>query len=266
MQMKRTSLSSTVVALTALILSGCGMMVVQGSGDVKTETRQVSGFNRVALHGMGEVILTQGESESLEIEADDNIIPYIATYVTGDTLHIGFRSDMAMSVWPTRPIKFYLTMKDVSGLTVSGSGGIQADQISSSDLALRVSGSGDMRIGQLKTGYLDNIISGSGDIVIDDLQTDLVDTTISGSGECYLNGQAETQKLRVSGSGGYQAFDLESQTLQVGVSGSGSVNVWVTDALDAQVVGSGDVNYYGSPAVTMNVSGSGDVSGLGTRE
>ena len=52
--------------LSVLIVSGCG---IRGSVDVVTEDRGVSDFDRVSLTGAGKVIVTQGEKESLTVEA-----------------------------------------------------------------------------------------------------------------------------------------------------------------------------------------------------
>jgi len=259
--MKRISLS-ILFALVALLGVGCGP-VIEGSGNVTTETRQVSNFSQVELLGIGDVSVTQGDTETLRIEAEDNLIPYITTEVHGDTLEIGFKPDMPLNIWPTKPIKFYLTIKNVTGLQVRGSGNINADRLAADQLRLTVSGSGNVNINQLDVKALTNTISGSGDILVDQLKADTTTTMINGSGNCSLAGETTGQSTRISGSGDYLAFDLKSQTAAMHVTGSGDVQAWVTEALDANVAGSGDVKYYGTPKVSQHIAGSGNVSGLG---
>ena len=58
---------------------------IEGSGDVITETRDVAGFRRIVLVGEGNVIITQGDSESLEVTTDDNLMQYIETSLNGKT-------------------------------------------------------------------------------------------------------------------------------------------------------------------------------------
>ena len=77
------------VALLGTLLSGCGFHYIRESGKTATETRAASGFDRVELNGYGEVILVQGDTESVEVEADENYLPYIETKVSGGTLHLG---------------------------------------------------------------------------------------------------------------------------------------------------------------------------------
>ncbi len=62
-----------------LLITACGLRTIQGSGDVITESRDVSGFDSVSLTGIGRVIITQGDKESLTIEADDNLLEYITS-------------------------------------------------------------------------------------------------------------------------------------------------------------------------------------------
>ena len=90
---KRCIYTLSVLTLTALLLSACGIDVVTGSGHLATETRSVSGFDQVELAIRGELIITQGDQESLEIEAEDNLLDYIETTTYGDTLVIGLKRD-----------------------------------------------------------------------------------------------------------------------------------------------------------------------------
>ena len=64
--------------------------VIKGSGNVITESREVSGFNGVSHTGIGRVTITQGDTESLTIQADDNLMEYITSEVKNDTLELGF--------------------------------------------------------------------------------------------------------------------------------------------------------------------------------
>ncbi len=72
----------------ALLLVSSGCSTVSGSGNVVTETRQVSGFNRIDLAGSGEVTIQQGDAESLTIEADDNVLPRLTSEVSNSTLKL----------------------------------------------------------------------------------------------------------------------------------------------------------------------------------
>lgn len=235
-----------VFVLFAMMFGACGFNlnidVDQGSGNVITETREVSNFDRLSLSGIGEVELTQGDEESLKIEAEDNIVPIIKTEVRDGTLYITFERK---TVLPTKPIKFYLTMRDVRGLEMLGVSNLRSDRI--------------------ETDRLDVIISGTGGIKILALVADRVTTKISGAGSFEAEGQVGDQNVTVSGAGNYNGEDLQSRSSVVTITGLGRVLVWATDKLDVTISGTGGVDYYGSPSITKSISGIGNLNHQGNK-
>ncbi len=226
--------------LIVLLLGACGLRGVRGSGDLVTESRNVSGFDRIAVSGSGEVIITQDGTESLTVETDDNVIEYITTEVKGRTLELGFKDTVL--AWPTR-LTFNLHLKDLAGLDISGSGDMEAESIETDRLEIRTSGSGDVQIESLTAGDVEIRISGSGDI--------------------ELAGEAAGQDITISGSGRYRAGELQSQQVDVSISGSGDATVWAAESLDVNISGSGSVTYYGRPSLSSSTSGSGEIEGRG---
>ena len=193
--MKRT-LHFTPFSIISLVflafLQSCALTVIKGSGQIKSEPRLVSGFDSIDFSGSGELVITQGDSESLTIEADDNILPHILTEVRNGVLEIRFdRDDWGTYYRPTRPIRFNLNLKELRSVSLSGSGAISAEALKSDRLSLDVSGSGNVRIDHLEAS---------------DLAFDL-----SGSGQADLFGKVTSQQISISGSGSYQAGDLECQ-------------------------------------------------------
>lgn len=240
-----TKISKTVGLLAVVVLlSACGFQIIRGSGDLVTETRSVSNFDRVSLSGSGEVIVTQSGTESLTIETDDNVIEHVTTEVRGGTLYLGFDTTKVKSFSPSR-LRFDLNVKDLVGV--------------------KISGSGDITAASLDTDRLDVGVSGSGDIQIDSLTADEVEVQISGSGNVELAGEATGQDITITGSGEFHAGDLRGETVEITISGSGSATIWVIQSLDARISGSGSVNYYGSPTVDSSGSGSGKIRGLGEK-
>lgn len=238
--MKRFFAVLLLIVTGAFALSACGLGMVRGSGKVVEETRPVSGFDSVASSGSGDVIITQGDGESLKVEAEENLIRYIRTEVRGDTLHIYLDPMGAFAIQPTKPMRFYVSMKQVTGLSLSGSGTIKSDRIEAEDLTLNVSGSGRIDLN---------------DLVADSLRVD-----ISGSGRTMVKGEVETQKVVVSGSGRCAHEKLITRDTALDLSGSGEAYVNASDTLTMNVSGSGDVEYTGAAKVTQNVTGSGRIS------
>jgi Putative auto-transporter adhesin, head GIN domain len=244
---KRMILILSVLTLAAL---GCSLVSagpingVIGSGKVVQETRSVSGFNQIELAVSGDVYVQQGETESLTIEGEDNILPLITTEVQGSRLVIG--SKPAISINVMRSLVFHITVKDLRGL--------------------KISGSGNFNVGQVQTSDMDLQISGSGQISLDGLTAQSLNASIGGSGTIQVSaGSVAKQSIEIPGSGNFNAGQLQSQTAMVRLDGSGNATVWVTDRLNVAVNGSGNVDYYGSPQVSSTINGSGNVQSRGNR-
>lgn len=208
-----------------------------------TETRRISGISSVELSGMGTLIIEQGEEETLEIAAEDNIMDYLESRIVGSNLLLGVQE--FVDIYPTDEIVYYLTIKDLSSVETSGSGFVE--------------------LAELETNVFLIEISGSGEAVILSLNADTLDVEISGSGKMDISGSVDHQNIRISGSGDYDGEDLSSDSSNVDISGSGSAVLWVIEDLHLDLSGSGEVDYYGEPILDTDISGSGSVKSLGIK-
>jgi hypothetical protein len=219
--------------------------VIQGLGNMVTEDRPVSDFNRVSLTGVGEMIITQGEEESLTVEADDNLMPYIKTKVEKGTLILGFTDEIKNKhIRPGKRIKFNLSVADITGLDISGAG--------------------DVNVTSLDTDRLEIVVGGAGDVSIRSLTAEGLVVHLNGAGNVELAGQVAEQDVEINGFGAYQAAKLESQTAIVQVNGAGSATLWATDTLDVRIPGAGNVTYHGNPDVTKKITGVGTIISRGS--
>ena len=81
--------------------------------------KNVNGVKQVSLEGIGNIVLQQGNQESLRIEAEDNIMPHIQSKVEGDKLTITYDTNTPA---PTKDVTYYLTVKDLNSISISGAG------------------------------------------------------------------------------------------------------------------------------------------------
>ena len=88
--------------LILLLASACSFIPTRGSGDLVTETRQVSGFEAVEFSGAGEVEIIQDGTESISIETDDDVMPHVLTEVEDGTLIVRLDFEGMISIQPTR--------------------------------------------------------------------------------------------------------------------------------------------------------------------
>lgn len=210
---------------------------IKGEGPKVKKTFDLSSFDALKLAISGHVYLRQGNSQSVEIEAQQNIMDIISTKVEDKAWKIKFtenvRNHDGVKIWVTIP---HLTMAAVSG-------------------------SGDIS-GQNHFKDLDDLkvaVSGSGGIELES-DSDNISVAVSGSGDIDLSGNTGDCQIKISGSGDVEALDLEMETCKVKISGSGDASVNVRSSLDVGIAGSGDVVYKGNPKVRSKISGSGDVT------
>lgn len=206
-----------------------------------TEEREVKNFNGIALAGPIHVVITLGTTESLRFEGDADAISTLITEIKGSILII--RPKNSWTSWTRtyqdKKITAYVSAKTIKSLTSSSSGSIIVN-------------------GQIKGSELTTTLSGSGSISAN-ADVNSYTGVISGSGSLNLSGSADGASIVVSGSGSFTKKGFSVASLSSAISGSGSVNVNVSETIEAAISGSGSINYSGDAKVEKRVTGSGRV-------
>jgi hypothetical protein len=214
---------------------------VQGSGKIVKQNRELGHFTALATSVGGNVEIRMGSSESVTVEADDNIVPLIETVIDNNTLRIRpVKRDMQLD---TRTMKIVVTVRALNRVTVAGSGAVDADKLQAESLTFDV--------------------GGSGTINLRNLQSESVAIALGGSGSLKASGNTERLQVSIGGSGRVDAGQLASRTAAVSIGGSGQATVWAQKSLNLSVAGSGDIAYYGDPQVSKSVMGSGTIKRIG---
>lgn len=217
----------------------------RGSGNVVTETREVSGFHAIEVDYPATVFVSQGSQESLKIEAEDNLLPNLKTQVRNGTLEIFYRRENDKHVNPTKTVRITIVVKDLDEVDFNSAG--------------------ELTVEELKTDNLDVSLSGAGNLDLNKVQLKGLGVNLSGAGSLAASGVADNLDLNISGFGDFKGADLHGQAARVNISGAGSATVWVDDDLTASISGAGSISYYGSPSVTRQISGVGDISHAGDK-
>lgn len=219
-----------------------GRAATVGSGTLATQLRSLEAFDAIRIAGSFKVRVRQTGRETVEVRADDNLLPLIETVVEADgptrTLHLRWKRGETIR-----------TRHEVSMV-------VEVARLE----AVASHGSGDVTIEPLKTPALALSLAGSGDAVVNDLAADSLALSLAGSGDVRASGRAARVKVSVAGSGDVQAADLKADDVSVQIAGSGDVSVHAAKTLAVSIAGSGDVVYGGEAAVTSSVAGSGRIS------
>lgn len=231
----KTKLISAVI-LFAFFLAGTPVKAEE-------QNRKVDPFTEISLRVGAKLHLEQGSKQNLEIVAKPSTMEEIITEVKNGKLIIRFpNKNYLWSTFTPGDITIYITMPEINGLAISGSGDILAED-------------------EIKSKIIDLAVSGSGNIKLSELTAERVKTTISGSGDIVLTGKevAEDLSVTISGSGNFRGFNFTTDDVTVKVAGSGDVDVTANKNLNVRLAGSGNVNYKGNPLVDQSVAGSGNV-------
>lgn len=221
-----------LILIMLLLLSGC--TCIDGSGDVVLkEDYVVSYFDSVNLMGAADIYITQGDKNSLRVEAEDNLFDHLRFDVFNNELNI----EQKTCIKPSKPIKVFVTMNDVKRLSVSGAGRLVSEnELSSPDITVDISGAGETDL---------------------NVRTQKLTVDISGAGDTVFTGNADRFVYTLSGSGELDAGSLKTAITDVKISGAGDALVDAEQDLFVTVSGTGDVLYKGNPMVTSDISGSG---------
>jgi hypothetical protein len=232
----KTIKTLAVVGFLSTLLS-CNTSSIKGDGNIQSEQRPIASFKKIEIGGNWEVIVTQGETESLKIEADKNLLDLIETKVDGDALIIGTKNNKSLS--SEKGFKAYLTFKNLDKIELSG--------------AVKLSAPSRLIFDKLN-------IEGSGAAEINlDLNAKQLDAEMSGGSQTILKGSINEVHFTLSGAGSLSALELESNKFTVDISGAGTAEVSVKDELNATISGAGSVSYKGNPVVKKDISGAGKI-------
>ncbi len=213
---------------------------VNGSGKSKTEERSIGEVTEVATSGGGTVELTRGDTPSIRVSADDNILPLLEIKNNNGTLT--FETKFGYEINPVTPITYVVTIPQLKKLTVSETGNVKAVSLKGDALTIK--------------------LSGAGSASLKDIDYKSLSLTLEGAAHATLAGVAEQTTFRLSGAGKINAEDLKSGKNDTEVAGNGKATVWATDELKVNVFGTGKFEYKGQPRIEQSVSGEGSCKAI----
>jgi hypothetical protein len=164
------------------------------------------------------VTITVAGTESLIIEADDNILPVLTSEVSGNRLTLGVKNKT--SIQPSKGVRYTLLVKDLNDIEVSGAGKISASGVGADRFHVGVSGTGNLVI-QGKADALTINISGAGSFNGESLESKTATIVSSGTGNVVVN---VSDKLDVTVSGAGVVRYIGDPTVNKTISGIGSVS------------------------------------------
>lgn len=187
-----------------------------GSGNITSEFRDISTFDKVYSEGTFTVNILQGPEQSVEVITNDNIIHRLKTTVSNNKLSIYLLDGNYSNI----NVEVNITIPNLNEIQNIGTGDISAVELNSEDnLKIENSGTGNINI----SGSVNNVeIKNEGSGEIHGMQLMSINSTVEiiGSGDCEVY-CTETLDVNIEGSG--DLYYKGSPIINLNVSGSGSV-------------------------------------------
>jgi hypothetical protein len=224
----------------ALFLASCDFVSgkrVKGNGNMKTDERSETGFTGVTNGTNFDTYVGIGPY-SVKIEAEENILPYIKTFVDNGVLKVETEDGFWLKT--KRTVKIYVTAPRLNKINAAGNGDMFSSTklTDSSRIELHIGGNAEMKM---------------------EVDAPVVDASLGGNGGIELKGQTRDFKCSSAGNGEIKAFDLLTENTKVEIYGNGDADVNASIKLDVRVGGNGDVRYKGNAQTSSQITGNGSV-------
>ena len=209
---------ASLVLLLPLVALGCHhsrRAEVRGSGKREIQKRQVPPFTSISTEGAFTIEVTCQKDLSLEVEGDDNILPFVSVEVGNNTLRLSNTNSYSVD----EPVKFKISVPNLEGLSVSGAGNIEITGMNNEKFEIDSQGAPSI------------MVSGS---------TKIIDIDTSGAGRIDTHNLRATRGIVESK--GVSKVELDvSEQLDITVSGAGTVTYQGDPVVNKTVNGPGRV-------------------------
>lgn len=230
------------IAIVSILATSCHFDMnfnngVKGNGNVITEERDVDESFTVVKASEGlDVYISQENTTTITVEADENIMDLIATDISNGVLRIHCEKNIGRA----KSKKIFVNLPKIEKIVSTSGADVYAKE----------------------TLVVDNleVKSNSGADVKIDVEADEVFCSTSSGADIRISGTAESLRAEASSGSDIKAKELEVKSCNASVSSGADIVVYASEKLVAHSSSGGDIHYYGNPSsVSKNKSVSGGV-------
>lgn len=210
---------------------------IKRTGKTSTELRMLSPFTKIIVEDNVNVLITQGSTQQVNVEAGNNLIPLIKTEVVNEELRIqnNNRCNWARS-YRNGTIQVHITMPTLKCISHDGSGQIKSnDTITGDTLTIRARQSGDVEL---------------------TINTQIVFTQVHNTSDVTLHGKSILHGNFHVGAGFLHCENLQTDITWSHSKASGDEYLNAKNSLAATLDWIGNIYYSGNPSI--NITGTGE--------
>lgn len=239
--MKASTKTFFSILFLATLLSSCNVNMfnrVNGNRNVVTEERNLKeDFTKIKVSTGLDLYISQGTSNEITVEADENLHDIIITEVKNGVLKIYSEEN----IWKAKARKIYVTVETLEGITAtSGSDVYTKETIKVNDIKVSATSGADIRIS---------------------LDANSVSSSATSGSDIEISGVASNHSSSATSGASIDAYDLHSKNVNVKVSSGADINIYASESITAKASSGGDIDFKGNPKkVSKKSSSGGDIS------
>lgn len=222
--------NTLLIVISLLLFTSCKQKT--GSGNIVTETRPSGTFNAISVGGGFDVEVTIGQTTSVVVEADDNIIDHVDIQTTGGTLHIRTRD---LHNYSNVTMKVLVTTPSLNSVNASASAEVLVENPISS------------------TGKL-SFTASSGASIKAEVDAPEIRANASSGASVTLTGKTRDFSSQASSGAETRAWNLLSENTTVQASSGSSARVHASVNLTATASSGSSITYHGAAKVNKTIS------------
>jgi hypothetical protein len=203
-------------AFLILFSAGCDWRGVRGNGNIKTEQRPVTTFNRIEAGGFYDIQWQPGPP-SLSLTTDENLLANIATSVSGNVLKIETHGQIA----PTHGVRLVISSESLGGADLSGALKLEASQLSGDRFTLETSGASKVTLAGAVNRLAANL-TGASKLNAAALQSQDVEISVTGAGKADVTA-TNSLKAAITGAGRV-SYGGNPKSIEKKITGAGRIS------------------------------------------
>ncbi len=185
----------TFTILTLLFITSCNLTGKNGSGIKESETRTLSAFTTITSDIVVDINVIIGETQSVTVTGDDNLLSIINTKVTDGKLRITSSEEYNTNIG----IDIDIVVADLTHVDFDGVGDIDITGINNTDFDIEIDGVGNGKVSGTTTNLVATL-DGVGDLELYGLKAENADVDLDGVGSIEVYASL-TLKVELNGVG-----------------------------------------------------------------
>jgi hypothetical protein len=260
--------ASIISGITSIII----MMTIASvqANDLVAKSYDIENVSEVIVNGGGRLQLVQGETESLHVEANKDVIDRVVVDLSGEKLTLSIKNSnkgFNFFHWFDNnrdEATYILQLKKLKFLGVTGASHATLGSWRGKSLDVKASGAAEISFANIAFDELFIELSGASNARAQEFKVTKAKFELSGAANMDVKAAGQTKLLNVgaSGASNFRGKLLTVAQADVNASGASNIELAVTEFLKADASGASNIRYIGQPKLQSNASGASHVNSI----